>query len=421
MGQRPLVVDLFAGCGGMSLGLEAAGFDIAAAVEIDPVHALVHEFNFPYGKTFCRDVSTIHKNDIFEAIAAQGYPQKEIDVMVGGPPCQGFSMMGKRNLNDPRNRLIFEYVRLLDELQPKYFVFENVQGMASGKHRDFLQRLLSKLAAVGYQVLEPRVINSADYGAPQNRNRLILLGYRQNVKPLEYPEPTHGEFLTDLKNFVNVQQAIADLEDIPVFTEIDYGLPPTSNISPYSATLRDQFQLCHHRQSQTLQLWGHLGSNHREDIKQRFRDASAGQKEKISRLFKLEAQGLANTLRAGTPSDKGSFTAPRPIHYSQPRCISIREAARLHTFPDWFQLHRKVWHGFREIGNAVVPLLAKAIGDRLISALDIDSSILETKYLTPQNEAFLKLTVTQAADYWGLPPEAIAKRRRIKPKTLTPH
>lgn len=402
----------------MSLGLEAAGFDVVAAVEIDPVHALVHEVNFPYGATLCQDVTSLTKAKLFRAIAAKGYDPVKIDVLAGGPPCQGFSMMGKRDVEDPRNRLVFEYVRLLAEIQPKYFIFENVQGMATGKNRPFLEELLVKLRKIGYDVLEPRVMDAADFGAPQHRNRLILLGSRRDVRPIAYPSPTHGAALMGLREFVTVRQAIADLESRAVFTDIDEGIPKPKRVSTFAKTLRQEFRFCHRRKIKPSKLWGHLGSNHRDDIQARFRAASSAKKEPISRLFKLDADGLANTLRAGTPSNKGSFTAPRPIHYSQARCISIREAARLHTFPDWFQLHRKVWHGFREIGNAVVPLLAKAIGDRLIIALDINPEDLPINSLKPQNDNLLTHTPTQAAAYWGLPPEAIAKRiRKDRPKS----
>lgn len=401
----------------MSLGLEAAGFDVIGSVEIDPVHALVHEVNFPYGATLCQDIAKVTKADLFDAIKSKtkGHDIPEIDVMAGGPPCQGFSMMGKRNLEDPRNRLVFEYVRLLREIQPKYFIFENVQGLGSGQHKAFLTELLSKLQSVGYEVLEPRIMDAASYGVPQHRKRLILLGYRKDVPPIDYPEPTHGESLKGLKKFVTVHQAIADLSSQPIFTDIDTGLAPLKSQTQFVKTLNYEFRHCHRRIVDRERLWGHLGSNHRADIQARFQQAPAGKKEPISRLFKLDAQGLANTLRAGTPCNKGSFTAPRPIHYSQHRCISIREAARLHTFPDWFQLHRKVWHGFREIGNAVAPLLAKAIGDRLMTALEINPDDLKPLQLSAQNEQWLNYTATQAGAYWGLPPEAIAKRQRRHP------
>ena len=137
---RPIVIDLFAGCGGLSLGFEQAGFDIAASVEIDPIHSAVHEYNFPYSTTICSDVKNVSGNDIRQK-AALG--NRDIDVVVGGAPCQGFSLIGKRSLDDPRNQLILHYVRLISELRPKYCVLENVKGLTVGKHSQFLVDLVT--------------------------------------------------------------------------------------------------------------------------------------------------------------------------------------------------------------------------------------------------------------------------------------
>ncbi|AMA08620.1 DNA cytosine methyltransferase [Picosynechococcus sp. PCC 73109] len=412
MNQRPLAIDLFAGCGGMSLGLEAAGFDVVAAVEIDPVHALVHEVNFPYGVTFCRDIRHLQWPEMRQAIERRGYPTVDIDLLTGGPPCQGFSVMGKRQLGDPRNQLIFEYVRLLRDIQPKYFIFENVQGLTGQRHQGMLKQLCQSLGEAGYHVLPPQVLNGADYGAPQRRKRLILLGYRRDVPPVAYPTPSHGPGLTP---YVTVHEAITDLETIPVFTDVDRGIIPPEPLGTFGRSLHEQFRHCHSRHLEPNFLWGHLGSQHQPEIQARFQATPPGKKEAISRLFKLDAQGLSNTLRAGTPTEKGSFTAPRPIHYQLPRCISIREAARLHTFPDWFQFHRKVWHGFREIGNAVLPLLAQKIAQEIIHTLDIQPDLLPQKTICITQTDALWYPLGQASQYWEIPRHLVPRRRRLSP------
>ena len=157
---RPIGVDLFAGAGGLSLGFEQAGFDIAAAIEIDPIHCATHEFNFPNCKTICSSVTDIGGSEI-RRLAGLG--DQDIDVVFGGAPCQGFSLIGKRALDDPRNQLVFHYVRIVAELQPKYCVFENVKGLTLGKHASFLQELISALGEAGYDVTLPyRVLNAAD-------------------------------------------------------------------------------------------------------------------------------------------------------------------------------------------------------------------------------------------------------------------
>jgi DNA (cytosine-5)-methyltransferase 1 len=134
--KKPIGVDLFAGAGGLSLGFEQAGFHVGAAVEYDPVHAATHEFNFPQCATLCRSVADIN-GDYIRSHSKIG--QEDIDVVFGGAPCQGFSMIGKRALDDPRNRLVNHFVRIVSELKPKYFIFENVRGLTIGEHKKFLE------------------------------------------------------------------------------------------------------------------------------------------------------------------------------------------------------------------------------------------------------------------------------------------
>ncbi|MDK8451487.1 DNA cytosine methyltransferase [Corynebacterium mastitidis] len=136
----------------MSLGLEQAGFDIVAAVEYDPVHAAVHEYNFPYGKTFARHVATISGREIREKSDIR---DQEIALVAGGPLCQGFSLIGKRAIDDPRNALLKEYVRLFVELKPRYCLIENVSGLVVGKHRQLLDEVIALLRDGGYRILEP--------------------------------------------------------------------------------------------------------------------------------------------------------------------------------------------------------------------------------------------------------------------------
>lgn len=180
--KRSIAIDLFSGCGGMSLGLEAAGFDIAASVEFDAIHTLVHHFNFPYGASICKDISKLTSEELLQSLEAKGF-SREIDLIAGGPPCQGFSHIGKRQLDDPRNSLVFEYVRIIKEIKPKYFIFENVPGISSGKHKKFLEELITELEGIGYSVEKPlSILDASLYGAPQKRKRLIVIGSRLDVK-----------------------------------------------------------------------------------------------------------------------------------------------------------------------------------------------------------------------------------------------
>ena len=417
MSNRPVAIDLFSGCGGMSLGLEAAGFDIAASVEIDPIHSLVHHYNFPYGVTICQDISQLSSQELLTAIKNKGF-KTDIDLIAGGPPCQGYSIMGERLLEDPRNQLIFEYARMVSEIRPKYFIFENVPGIASGKHQKFLKELITTFKQNKYSIIEPiQVLDASLYGAPQKRKRLILIGHRNDVTPPNYPAPTHGKD-ENLLPLTTVSSAISDLSSIPVFIGNDDGINADKlDYSGFRKSFNIQSQgvysFCHIRKDRQI-VWGHLCSNHTNKTIQRFAKTIPGTKEPISRFFKLSADGLSNTLRAGTARNKGAFTAARPIHYLQPRCISIREAARIHTFADWFQFHRTIWHGLREIGNAVVPILAKSLGTEIIHCLNIDSSTLEIRELDSVDDALLSYKMKQAAEFWQVPHDIIPKRKRVK-------
>jgi DNA (cytosine-5)-methyltransferase 1 len=415
--HRPIAIDLFAGCGGMSLGLEAAGFDIAVAVEFDAVHSLVHHFNFPYCQTICRDIAKVTSREIWELLKLKGYAT-DVSLIAGGPPCQGFSLIGKRQIDDPRNSLVFEYLRIVGEIKPKYFIFENVPGMATGKHKQFLEELISEFEAIGYAINQPiKILDASEYGAPQKRRRLILIGSRKDVTMAKYPLAKTVDLNSAKKSaFTSVYDAISDLELIPAFIDTDLGIPASKldysgKRKKYSVQPGDIFKLCHQRTVDT-KIYGHIGSVHTQRSIDRFIVTEPGTVEPKSRFFKLSPTGLCNTLRAGTNSDKGAYTAPRPIHYSIPRCITVREAARLHTFPDWFQFHRTIWHGFREIGNAVIPLLSKELGSSVMGAMNINTANLNRVILEKMPAELLLYNMSQASNYWGIPDDVIPKRKR---------
>jgi DNA (cytosine-5)-methyltransferase 1 len=242
-----------------------------------------------------------------------------------------------------------------------------------------------------------------------------------------YPSLTHMPSLENgldltvgspsMKLVPTVLDAIEDLSRIPVFTGNDRGISAAeleykNYRKKYSINPEDAFSLCHSRKTTDL-VYGHLGSVHTPESMSKFTATEPGKAEPTSRFFKLAPDGLCNTLRAGTNSDKGAFTAPRPIHYSLPRCISVREAARLHTFPDWFQFHRTIWHGFREIGNAVIPLLARELGMTIVDALGVDSTLLHKRELKEVPDSLLSFNVTRASEFWGVSCDVIPKRKRM--------
>ena len=364
MSRRPTCIDLFCGAGGMSRGFEEAGFDVVAGVELDPVHANVHTYNFPDCTVYRQDISELSGKELLER-------HGDIDVVIGGPPCQGFSLIGKRDESDERNQLVMEYMRIIAEVKPKYFVMENVSGMTVGYGKEYLEKAIAFIEKQGYKVVRPYlVLNAVDYGVPQNRKRLFLLGYRNDQKAPVYPE----KFETK----ITVGDAISDLPDIDGFEEliesdtVAYEVKPASDYArkmhePFSDP--DNYGL--KRKWNPSLLTGSLRTNHTEKSKQRFHDTKWGETEKTSRFRKLDPEGQCNTLRAGTDKSRGAYTSPRPIHPYYDRCISVREAQRLHSFPDWFRMHVTKWHGFREVGNAVPPLLAKAVAGQIISAMGV--------------------------------------------------
>lgn len=407
--RRPIGIDLFAGAGGLSLGFEQAGFDIAAAVEIDPIHCAVHEYNFPEATTICASVADLTGTNIRRRA---NLPTTDIDVVFGGAPCQGFSMIGKRAFDDPRNGLVFHYVRLVRELQPKYCVFENVKGLTLGRHKQFLDELIDALDAAGYDVSTPyKVLNAADYAVPQDRHRLFLVGTRRGLAMPNYPAPSGS---------TSVIEAIGDLPDADRFSQLaltDSVRVQFDTGSRYARLLRgldrDSADFGYSRHFDPNLLTASLRTEHTDLSKRRFAETPHGKTEPVSRFHKLNPDGRCNTLRAGTDSARGAFTSPRPIHPFHPRVITVREAARLHSYPDWFRFHVTKWHGFRQIGNSVPPLLGRAVAAEIVKALGIPSR-KPRRILTPGcgNEALLLFDMGEAASYFGVPATVIAQRTR---------
>lgn len=396
---RPIGIDLFAGAGGLSLGFEQAGFDVVAAVEIDPVHAAVHKFNFPHCAVIPRSVSNLSGKDIREEA---GIGDRMVDVVFGGAPCQGFSLIGQRALDDPRNSLVNDFVRIVTELRATYFVFENVKGLTVGKHRKFLDELIEEFEMHGYDVQKDwRVLNAADYGTPQDRQRLILMGARRGHKVPEYP-PKANERPTCL-------DALGDLPDAETFDELnstdEVRVPNWGEPSNYARELRCLTNDCWHfgypRSWDKDLLTSSMRTSHTDISRRRFQETEPGTVEPISRFFRLPANGVSNTLRAGTDSARGAFTSPRPIHFRHARCVTVREMARLHGFPDWFRFNQTKWHGARQIGNAVPPLLARAVASKIIEALGKHPTA-PNKEVKLGDEALLRMDLSQAAKHWGV-------------------
>lgn len=406
---RPVMIDLFAGAGGMSLGFEAAGFDVFAAVEYDPVHAATHRYNFPQTEVLCRDIRTVSASDVLEAAKAGALRHGRtdwdgsIDVVAGGPSCQGFSVMGQRNTDDERNDLILEFVRLVEQIRPQAFCLENVPGLLQPQYQPVLSTVLERLERAGYTIIGADApVSALEFGVPQARRRVIILG-QLDRSPLPLA-PTHDDAYT-------VGDALAGLPDLEYYpnatTQSRLRLTDddrkrwlqTSNayLAELSINAGRPAPYGHTRAVDDTYLSGLRSVRHSPTTTARFEATPQGAKEPVSRLYRLSATKPSLTLRAGTGRERGAFTAPRPIHPWRPRVITVREAARLHSFPDWFEFHETNWHAHRQIGNAVPPLLSRAAARSLLSSIGVLVGPSRLRQPQVQSRNLLSLSVTTAA------------------------
>ena len=369
--RPPIGIDFFCGVGGMSLGFEQAGVEVVAAFDSETRHVQTYLANFPNGKAYVLDLSKASGKDIRRFA---GIGNRTIDVLFGGPPCQGFSVGGRRDLGDPRNSLILHFARLIRELRPRYFVVENVAGLLMGRAVEVVKSFRRRIRRAGYDLVEPiQVLNAADYGVPQRRKRCFILGHRKGIAAPKYPVRRGIVGGGGKERFPNVADAIGDLpvvEDHSDLFETDGCSGRLGRPGFYAKIMRRERpgakggNRLGHKNSSVLT--GCLRTRHGKETVRRFRRTKRGEAEPISRFIRLKADDVAPTIRAGTGSDHGSHTAPRPIHYERSRCITVREAARLHSFPDWYQFEKTRWHAFRQIGNSVPPTLAAAVAEAVV-------------------------------------------------------
>ena len=357
----------------MTLGFQQAGFNVACGVDASERAIRSHAKNFPRAKSICADVRRLTGPQI---MSIAGLPNRSIDVLFGGPPCQGFSIGGAMDPRDERNDLILQFARLVVGLRPSYFVLENVVGLLNSRYAPLIAEFERIVRTGGFSLTKPvRVLDAVAYGVPQRRRRVFFLGNRKGQLPLAYPKPMPREMRP------TVWDAIGDLYEAHHtcrahgHNEFSGQLGPAS---AYASILRgetDDPGICWPRKRRVArQLGGFAATEHSEGTIQRFSRVEPGKRDPISRFIRLRKDGTCTTLRAGTDVDRGRFMAPRPIHPVDARCICVREAARLHSFPDWFAFDDTRWHGFMQVGNSVPPHLARAVAAEVVRAIKTSPS-----------------------------------------------
>lgn len=342
--HRLRAIDFFCGTGGFSRGAHQAGFDVVAAFDIDPILTSSYERNFGIAPTL-GDIATLTGDRVREIAGP------DIDLIFGGPPCQGFSSIGRRRKGDPRRTLLQHFFRLVSEIRPAAFVMENVQGLAFADAKPELDDALAQLPPGVYEMIGPIVLDASDFGAATKRKRLFVIGYDptrcvpfgiEGIEAAKRPAATVADALSGLDRIV---------EQSPAGKFDSWRMTRNQPLSNYAASLA----------SKDRTFTGNMRTSHKASIVERFAAVPQGGMDKIGRHPRLSNGGQCPTLRAGTGSDVGSYQSVRPIHPTENRVITVREAARLQGFPDCHAFHPTIWHSFRMIGNSVSPIISNAI------------------------------------------------------------
>ena len=367
----PNVIDLFAGCGGMSLGFELAGYDVPLAIEMDEWASETYRKNHPKTKVLTEDVTKLtNLDDLLD-------PNVEVDGIVGGPPCQGFSLSGSRDPKDPRNSLFMEFVRFVRRYEPKFFVMENVKGILSMRTRDgrkAVDAILEEFRNAGYSV-DFHVVNAAEFGVPQTRVRVMFIGIRNDF-PYERERISPKGFLFGSEQ-ETVERAISDLPALNAGEgdeEQEYPCPP-----------KNEYQELMRKGSDVVR--NHVAMRHSKRLVERFARIGFGQsvadvpaehgQRKRGDAGRTSGKSYSQNNMRPYP-DRPSPTIPASfqsnfVHPYQDRNYTAREGARLQSFPDSYVFCGKrttmSWEKnlsqYKQIGNAVPPLLAKGIAETI--------------------------------------------------------
>jgi len=359
MKRNPLTaIDLFAGCGGLSKGFMDAGFDILVGIDNDDIALQTFRRNHGNAVAFNADLS---KTKVFEQIDKVIAGQK-VDVIIAGPPCQGFSLTGPRNFDDARNKLYLAVIKAVKRYNPKCFIIENVPGMAALYNGEIKNEVIRRLSALGYNI-KPAILCAADYGVPQMRKRLFFLGVRCDIGSPEFPEPvkTPAEYVT-------CKQAIGDLPSRNPNNNSDWaGLEEDI----YTAEPKTEYQK--KMRGNCNVLYNHVATRHKQFVIDTISHVPQGCNYKSLPKGVGESRKFneAWTRYHGDKPSKTIDTGHRNhFHYKHNRVPTIRENARLQSFPDDFVFCGTRTQQNRQVGNAVPPLLGYYLGIKLRAIIE---------------------------------------------------
>ncbi len=351
--KKMIGIDLFAGAGGLSLGAEMAGISMRYAVEADAHAAASYKRNFKGATVFCEDI---------RKLSTDGLKSEPVFIIMGGPPCQGFSLSNTktRDMSNPNNRMFEEFVRFVHDIGPTWFVFENVYGLTKFKNGDenIQDHIEKRFRAIGYEV-NSKILYASDYGVPQRRNRLFIVGNRNGIK-FEFPDKFDYS--------VSVDEAIGDLPVLSngeVLMEGKYTIP-FKQATPYAQLMREKSKaptqnIVSRNRDYVVERYKYIGEGENwSSIPDRLMGNYADKKRCHSGIYKR--------LIGCKPSVViSNYRKSMLIHPHQDRGLSVREAARLQSFPDHFVFEGPISYVQQQIGNAVPPLLAKAVMEKILS------------------------------------------------------
>ena len=369
------VVDLFSGVGGLSYGFaHDKHFEIVAANEILPNMAKAYSLNHPKAKVYAEDIKNFNARRVENDLNIK---PSEIDIIVGGPPCQAYSTVGKRLIDDPRGKLFQEYYRVLKEFNPKLFLFENVKGLLSMQNGELLKTIISLFESLGYKV-KYKLLNAADYGAPQIRERLVIIGTKLKTD-FQYPEPTHYNpdemsdlFNKKLKPYLTLGEAISDLPFIKSNEEsFEYASSPQNDFQKLMRKDASVKLMDHNSPKNNEKLVKIMESlpdgGTPDDLPDKLKPTS-GFKNTYCRLW-WNRPSTTITRNLSTPSSS------RCIHPKAPRPLTTREGARIQCFPDDYQFYGSRGDRNLQIGNAVPTFLSSALAEMILESFKQDKLI----------------------------------------------